>query len=194
LVSAASGYLLSPRHRILASAAIAAPLGWAAGGVTRAGPVGVATAAGAVTGAVGLRPHKVILGPLFGLALGTGLARLDPRPPAALTASSTVSAYRLVSAAVSLGGTYVAAAEDVGIVASLDELAGPEFDPQAVDPRVREFYEHTTRFSHDITPRWRTWIRPGYLLYRTLVARPLGQANVPMNQREARTVTTVAAT
>jgi hypothetical protein len=225
-VSAASGYLLSPRHRILASAAIAAPLGWAAGGVTRAGPVGVATAAGAVTGAVGLRPDKVILGPLFGLALGTGLARLDPRPPAALTASSTVLAYRLVSAAVFrdsevsllaervtaaelpfvvplesrtrlvgtgyvaelaevLGGTYVAAAEDVGIVASLDELAGPEFDPQAVDPRVREFYEHTTRFSLDITPRWRTWIRPGYLLYRTLVARPLGQANVPMNQREA---------
>jgi hypothetical protein len=27
-------------------------------------------------------------------------------------------------------------------------------------------------------------VRPGYLLYRTLVARPLGQANVPMNQRE----------
>ena len=27
-------------------------------------------------------------------------------------------------------------------------------------------------------------MRPGYLLYRTLVARPLGQANVPMNQRE----------
>jgi hypothetical protein len=28
-------------------------------------------------------------------------------------------------------------------------------------------------------------VRPGYLLYRTLVARPLGQASVPMNQREA---------
>lgn len=28
------------------------------------------------------------------------------------------------------------------------------------------------------------WVRPGYLLYRTFVARPLGQANVPMNQRE----------
>jgi hypothetical protein len=54
-----------------------------------------------------------------------------------------------------------------------------------VDPLVREFYEHTTRFALDITPRWRLWVRPGYLLYRTLVARPLGQANVPMNQREA---------
>jgi hypothetical protein len=84
-----------------------------------------------------------------------------------------------------LGGTYVRDARDVGIVASLDELAGPDFDPGAVHPRVREFYEHTTRFTLDITPAWRQWVRPGYLLYRTLVARPLGQANVPMNQREA---------
>jgi hypothetical protein len=83
-----------------------------------------------------------------------------------------------------LGGRYVAAAPDIGIVASVDELAGPDFDPRGVDPLVREFYEHTTRFSLDIVPQWRTWVRPGYLLYRTVVARPLGQANVPMNQRE----------
>jgi hypothetical protein len=87
--------------------------------------------------------------------------------------------------AATLGGTYHAAAEDVGIVASVDELAGPEFDPAHVDPLVREFYEHTTRFTLDIDPEWRAWVRPGYLLYRTLVARPLGQASVPMNQREA---------
>ncbi|MFW6691399.1 hypothetical protein [Streptomyces sp. MAR4 CNX-425] len=83
-----------------------------------------------------------------------------------------------------LGGAYTADAPDVGIVDSLDALAGPGFDPAAVDPRVREFYEHTARFTLDIEPRWRLWVRPGYLLYRTLVARPLGQANVPMNQRE----------
>jgi hypothetical protein len=84
-----------------------------------------------------------------------------------------------------LGGRYVAEAPDAGIVASLDELAGPDFDPAAAHPLVREFYEHTTRFTLDIVPQWRAWIRPGYLLYRTVVARPLGQANVPMNQREA---------
>ena len=87
--------------------------------------------------------------------------------------------------AEAMGGTYVEAASDVGIVASLDELAGPDFDPAVVDPQVRQFYEHTTRFTLDIVPEWRAWVRPGYLLYRTLVARPLGQANVPMNQREA---------
>jgi hypothetical protein len=83
------------------------------------------------------------------------------------------------------GGTYVADAADAGIVASLDDLGGPAFDPAAAPPLVRELYEHTTRFAHDIVPRWRAWVRPGYLLYRTVVARPLGQANVPMNQREA---------
>jgi hypothetical protein len=83
-----------------------------------------------------------------------------------------------------LGGTYTADAADVGIVASLDSLAGPELDPAQVDPLVREFYEHTTRFTLDIVPEWRLWVRPGYLLYRNLLARPLGQASVPMNQRE----------
>jgi hypothetical protein len=84
-----------------------------------------------------------------------------------------------------LGGTYRPDAPDVGIVASLDDLAGPQFEPSTVDPLVREFYEHTTRFALDIVPEWRLWVRPGYLIYRTLLARPLGQASVPMNQREA---------
>ena len=83
-----------------------------------------------------------------------------------------------------IGGHYIASTPDIGIVASVDELAGPEFDPAGIDPLVREFYEHTTRFTLDIVPQWRLWVRPGYLLYRTVVARPLGQANVPMNQRE----------
>src|SRR6478752_1367269 len=83
-----------------------------------------------------------------------------------------------------IGGTYTGDAADAGIVASLDLLSGPGFDPNGVDPRVREFYEHTTRFTLDIVPEWRLWVRPGYLLYRNLLARPLGQASVPMNQRE----------
>jgi hypothetical protein len=84
-----------------------------------------------------------------------------------------------------LGGTYAADVADIGIIATLDELAGPSFDPAGTDPLVREFYEHTTRFALDIVPEWRLWVRPGYLLYRTLLARPLGQASVPMSQREA---------
>jgi hypothetical protein len=210
--------------RIAASAAIAAPLGWVAGRLTGAGPRVIGTAAGTVAGLMGVRPQKVALGPVVGLAVGAALERR--RAPGSVVAAAAVLAYRSVSAAVfrdaqvsllaeraradelpfvvplesrtryvgtgyvrelaaTLGGTYRAAVEDVGIVASVDELAGPEFDPAQVNPLVREFYEHTTRFTLDIDPEWRAWVRPGYLLYRTLVARPLGQASVPMNQREA---------
>ncbi len=84
-----------------------------------------------------------------------------------------------------LGGIYTPDAQEVGIVATLDDLAGPDFDPSTVHPLVREFYERTTRFTLDIVPEWRPWVMPGYLFYRTALARPLGQANVPMNQRQA---------
>jgi hypothetical protein len=211
-------------QRIAASAAIAAPLGWALGRATGAGPRTVGTVTGTVVGAIGLRPQKVALGPVVGLAVGSALAG-GPAAPA-VVASSTVVAYRTVSAVVfrdaqvslvaerasaadlpfvvprrarsgyvgtgyvreladELGGTYTADAPDAGIVASLDALGGPELDPSQVDLLVREFYEHTTRFALDIVPQWRLWVRPGYLLYRTTVARPLGQASLPMNQREA---------
>jgi hypothetical protein len=212
-------------QRIATSAALVAPLGWAAGRLSGAGPVAVGAATGAVGGLLGIRPQKVLLGPLFGAAVGWALGSGGRQVPASVAASTTMAAYRVTSALVFrdaqvsllaervraedlpfvvprearsryvgtgyvgelaevLGGRYVADAPDVGIVASVDELAGPEFDPAGIDPRVREFYEHTTRFTLDIVPQWRLWVRPGYLLYRTVVARPLGQANVPMNQRE----------
>jgi hypothetical protein len=212
-------------QRIATSAALVAPLGWAAGRVTRAGPVAVGAVTGAVGGLLGVRPQKVLLGPLFGAAVGRVLASRRRPVPASVVAAAAMLACRVASSlvfrdaqvsllaervraedlpfvvprearsryvgtgyvrelATVLGGRYVADAPDVGIVASVDELAGPEFDPAGTGPRVREFYEHTTRFTLDIVPRWRLWVRPGYLLYRTAVARPLGQANVPMNQRE----------
>lgn len=211
-------------QRIAVSTALAAPLGWVAGKGTGAGPRTVATVTGAVVGAMGLRPEKVAMGPVVGIAVGQALSR---RPaPAAVVASGTVLAYRSLSALIfreaqlslvadqvpaadlpfvvprparsryvgtgyvrelaeELGAHYTADVADAGIVASLDALAGPGLDPDQVDPLVREFYEHTTRFALDIVPQWRAWVRPGYLLYRTAVARPLGQASIPMNQREA---------
>ncbi len=212
-------------QRIVTSAALVAPLGWVAGHVTRAEPVAVGAVTGTVGGLLGIRPQKVLLGPLFGAAVGQVLGSWRRPMPASVVAATTMLAYRVASSLIFrdaqvsllaervraeelpfvvplearsryvgtsyvrelagvLGGRYVADAPDVGIVASVDELAGPQFDPAGIDPRVREFYEHTTRFTLDIVPRWRLWVRPGYLLYRTAVARPLGQANVPMNQRE----------
>jgi hypothetical protein len=211
--------------RILASGALAAPVGWAGGRLTGTGPLTVGTVSGTVAGVLGLRPQKVLLGPVLGAAVVGVFELRDRASEPAIVAATSVVAFRALSAllfrdpqvsmlaervraedlpfvvplesrsryvgtgyvrqlADVLGGTYTADVADVGIVASLDSLAGPELDPAQVDPLVREFYEHTTRFTLDIVPEWRLWVRPGYLLYRNLLARPLGQASVPMNQRE----------
>ncbi|MFI5100188.1 MAG: hypothetical protein ACHQE5_06695, partial [Actinomycetes bacterium] len=86
--------------RIAASGAVAAPLGWAAGLLPGAGPVVVGTGAGAVCGALGLRPQKVVLGPVLGAAVGAGLAvRRRPVPPAVVAATVVVT-YRSMSALV----------------------------------------------------------------------------------------------
>ena len=205
-------------QRIAVSTALAAPLGWVAEKMTGAGPLAVGTATGAVVGAMGVRPQKVALGPVMGVAVGQALSRRHV--PAAAVASSTVLACRGLSAllfrdaqvsllaervsaadlpfvvprparsryvgtgyvrdlAAEIGAHYTADAPDTGIVASLDALAGPGLDPEQVDPLVREFYEHTTRFALDIVPQWRLWVRPGYLLYRTVVARPAGAGQRP---------------
>jgi hypothetical protein len=83
------------------------------------------------------------------------------------------------------GGTFVRNPPDVGILASLDSLAGPTFDPARVHPLVREFYEHTSRFKLSIVPEWRQWMKPAYELFKRLVAEPLGQATIPSNIEEA---------
>ena len=53
------------------------------------------------------------------------------------------------------GGTFRRNPPDVGILASLDSLDGPRFDPGRVHPLIREFYEHTSRFRLSIVPEWR---------------------------------------
>jgi hypothetical protein len=211
--------------RIVMSVALAAPFG-ALLGLTGAGPLVVGLVFGTIAGLLGLRPQKIVLGPLVGLAVGWAISALWTQPTAAVVAGVTLLVYRCLAAAVFrdpqvrllaervapaelpfvvplvartryvgtgyvrdladvMAADYQADVPDIGIVASLNELAGPDLDPAAVDPRVREFYEHTTRFRLDIVPRLRPWGRPAYLLYRAVLARPLGQANVPMNQREA---------
>jgi hypothetical protein len=83
------------------------------------------------------------------------------------------------------GGTFRRNPPDVGILASLDSLDGPSFDADRVHPLIREFYEHTSRFRLSIVPEWRRWMKPGYELFKLLVAQPLGQAAIPSNIEEA---------
>jgi hypothetical protein len=182
---AAAGMLgLRPQKVILGPAAGVA-IGLTLAGLRRAGQV-----PGAVAAAAAVAGYRVISALVFRDPQVSLLAeRVKPAdvPFVVPLASQTryVGTGYVRSLAQVLGGTYTPDVEDIGIIASLDELAGPSFDPADTDPLVREFYEHTTRFALDIVPQWRLWVRPGYLLYRTLLARPLGQASVPMSQREA---------
>ena len=54
-----------------------------------------------------------------------------------------------------------------------------------MDPLIREFYEHTSRFRLTIVPEWRQWMKPAYELFKRVVAEPLGQAAIPSNIEEA---------
>jgi hypothetical protein len=83
------------------------------------------------------------------------------------------------------GGIFRRNPPDVGILGSLDSLQGPTFDPNRVHPLIREFYEHTSRFKLSIIPEWRRWMKPGYELFKRMVAEPLGQAAIPSNIEEA---------
>jgi hypothetical protein len=83
------------------------------------------------------------------------------------------------------GGTFRRNPPDVGILAALDSLDGPGFDAARVDPLIREFYEHTSRFRLSIVPYWSPWMKPAYALFKRVVAEPLGQAAIPSNIEEA---------
>jgi hypothetical protein len=215
-------------QRILGSVLLMALFGWLLGliyGPDR--PLLTALISGAVLGALGLRPLKLLLGLGVGVVLGALFQALDTAPEPALVAAAVTLAYRLIAAvayrdrplvrvmaeevpaaelryvvpfearsryvgadyveqlAKVRGGTFRRNPPDVGILESLDSLAGPTFDAARVHPLIREFYEHTSRFKLSIVPEWRRWMKPGYELFKLAVAQPLGQATIPSNIEEA---------
>ncbi len=84
--------------RIVMSGAIAAPFGWLLGRFTGAGPIIVGVVFGLIAGAIGLRPQKVVFGPLVGLGVGWLLATTgtvgNHATRAAIVAATTVVAFR----------------------------------------------------------------------------------------------------
>ncbi|HSJ35156.1 MAG TPA: hypothetical protein VLB85_08900 [Acidimicrobiia bacterium] len=209
--------------RVLASALLAAAVGWLLPGWS-APVVGAIVGVGA--GSLGARIGKAGLGLATGLLIGLATSVVDPEPGGGVVAAATVTVYRLAAALVyrrreqirfraedadpgavpyvvplaekqgyvgvdylrrhadEIGAPFTRNPADIGIVDSIDRLEGPSFDPTRVDPRIREFYEHTSRFDLEIVPRWRPWMRLPFLAYREMFARPLGQANAPFQVEE----------
>ncbi|HTV00168.1 MAG TPA: hypothetical protein VMF13_06505 [Luteitalea sp.] len=68
-----------------------------------------------------------------------------------------------------------------GLIPDFTVLASPGFDPDAVDPRIREFYEHTARYRFDT---WSTTYYPGRLglwLLVTTISRRVQQLDLPLD-------------
>ena len=201
---ARSGPARSPLwQRIAASAALAAPLGWAAGRLSGAGPVAVGAATGTLAGVLGSVRRRFCSGRWsaprsVGHALrrpagaglggrqhdggrlpgdvGAGVPRRAGEPagragPAPRTCPSScrwrpgrryVGTGYVRDLAEALGGTYVADAADVGIVASLDELVGPDFDPAARRPAgARVLRAHDPLRARHRARSGGMWVRPG---------------------------------
>ena len=98
---------------------------------------------------------------------------------------SYVGGDYLEELATRTGGRFERNPADIGILPSLALLDGPTFDPARVNPLIHEFYAHTSRFTLDIVPERDPLVVPAYWLYRSVIAKPLGQANIPANTREA---------
>src|SRR3954470_18095434 len=88
------------------------------------------------------------------------------------------AAYAEVAAAEGL--TVERHAHDVGLVPRFEQLRGDSFDPSAVHPLVREFYERTDTFAMDVwSQRFFPLSLGVYLLVKT-ISRQVDQLNFPL--------------
>ncbi len=69
---------------------------------------------------------------------------------------------------------------DHGLLTSFDALRGPDFDPAAVDPRIADFYEHTTRWRIDLWSEWSALAWPFGRVITALFSERLQQLSLPM--------------
>lgn len=67
-----------------------------------------------------------------------------------------------------------------GLMDSFAALAGDGFDPLSVHPRIRDFYEDTTRYRLDVWSEWSGVFRPFGRLLARIFSRRLEQLNLPL--------------
>ncbi len=81
-------------------------------------------------------------------------------------------------------GLNISKSADAGLLPSFDLLKGPNFDPSAVRPEIRNFYEHTSRYHLE------AWSEAGLVSsiflwgLVTFVSRRMDQLNFPLSPLE----------
>ncbi|WP_344685325.1 hypothetical protein [Saccharopolyspora taberi] len=74
---------------------------------------------------------------------------------------------------------------DHGLLPDFGALAGPEFDPGEVDPRIADFYERTPRWQIDLWSQWSPVAWPFGVLLTALWSNRLQQLSLPMHPLDA---------
>ena len=78
---------------------------------------------------------------------------------------------------------------DAGLLPDFAALRGPSFDPDAVNPRVRGFYEHTARYRLTVEPEWSPLFLPFVRILVGNVSPRVDQLNLPLTPVDARDLT-----
>ncbi|TMQ05453.1 MAG: hypothetical protein E6J90_12575 [Deltaproteobacteria bacterium] len=76
-------------------------------------------------------------------------------------------------------------ARDAGLVGDFGALRGADCDPDRLDPRIREFYEHTTRFAMDVWSQTYFPTSIALFLLVTTISRQVNQLNFPLSPLES---------
>lgn len=99
---------------------------------------------------------------------------------APISAGPTVGDTWLDGEAARLGGRLVTGDSDAGLLASMTDLDGPGFAADALDSRIRDFYEHTTRWRMEAWTEWSPAFWPAGELVSRLFGRRVQQLALPM--------------
>jgi hypothetical protein len=81
--------------------------------------------------------------------------------------------------AIRIGGS-LSTGPDHGLLPSFFALAGERFDPSRVDPRIADFYEHTTRWRLDLWSEWSAVAWPFGWVTAAMWGQRLQQLTLPM--------------
>lgn len=97
-----------------------------------------------------------------------------------MSAGPEVADRWVAAEAERLGGSVVPDDPGAGLLASMSALDGPGFSASDLDPRVRDFYEHTSRWRMEAWAGWSPAFWMGGELVSRLFGRRVQQLALPM--------------
>lgn len=99
---------------------------------------------------------------------------------APISTGSEVGDRWLGAEAERLGGRLITEDPAAGLLASMSALDGPGFSANDLDPRIRDFYEHTSRWRMEAWTSWSPAFWPGGELVSRLFGKRVQQLALPM--------------